>query len=60
MDCVIELGTQKGQFGGSPVFSLRYIEFVIAVEYSGGDFEENCLKIWPVGIHIWGLGKKTG
>lgn len=37
MDCVIELGTQKGQSAGSPVFGLRYIEFVIVVEYSGGD-----------------------
>lgn len=60
MDCVIELGTQKGQCGGSPVFSLKYLELVIVVEYSGGGFGENCLKIWPVGPHIWGSGKRSG
>lgn len=60
MDCVIELGTQKGQSGASPVFGLRHIEFVTVVEYSGGDFEEKCLKVWPVGIHIWRSGKRSG
>lgn len=39
---IIEQGTQKGPFGVSHVFSFRYIEFAIVVEYSGGDFKESC------------------
>lgn len=39
MNYITEQGIQKGQSGGSHVFTFRYTEFAAMVEYSNGDFK---------------------